>query len=244
MSYNNYKNSPLNEVVFEVKLETVLPNVMDGLREICQNLEVEYPNQKKKYTGEFSFNFGENEVPSHSSEAKHSLDGFFLYSQDEKRVLHLMQDGFAISILRPYTGWDDAFASFMQYWKKYSDRITPKYINRMAVRSINVIPNVASREISEYISLDQGSEIGCLLGFFDKRIFSVDDEAQFQAVITKTVNETIKNQVDIILDIDVSNVIPREYGSVDIQSIFESIRSYKNKIFESIITEKSRSYFN
>ena len=58
MSYNNYKNSPLNEVVFEVKLETVLPNVMDGLREICQNLEVEYPNQKKKYTGEFSFNFG------------------------------------------------------------------------------------------------------------------------------------------------------------------------------------------
>jgi len=242
--YKNYKNPPLNEVVFEIQLEAIVPDVIDSLSEICQELEMEYPNQKKKYTGEFSFNLEGNEKSFAASKARHSLEGFLLYSQDEKRVLHLMQDAFAISILRPYTGWDDAFAFFMKYWKKYSDKITPKYINRIAIRSINVISNVASREISEYISLDQDAEIGCLLGFFDKRIFSVDQQAQFQAVITKTANDIDGNQANIMVDIDVSSITKREYRSVDIQSVFESIRMHKNKIFESIITEKSRRQFN
>jgi uncharacterized protein (TIGR04255 family) len=247
MNHKNYKNSPLNEVVFEIKLETASSDVIENLSEICKSLETDYPICKKKYLSEFSLNF-ENEIPLPSTETKQSLEGFFLSSKDEKSVLHLMRDGFAVSVLRPYTGWYHAFPSFLKYWNIYLNKITPRYINRIAVRSINVIPNVSSRDIQSYLSIGETDNLtgSRLLGFFDKRIFSLDNEAQFQAVITKTSNERNgdENLSDIILDIDVSNIVQREYDSASIESIFASIRSHKNQVFESIITDKSRSLFN
>ena len=67
MNHKNYKNSPLNEVVFEIKLETASSDVIESLSEICKSLETDYPICKKKYLSEFSLNF-ENEISLSSTE--------------------------------------------------------------------------------------------------------------------------------------------------------------------------------
>src|SRR5258706_9450448 len=109
-----YKNAPISEAVFDIKIRfTAEPN-LDRFKAIPETLRKQYPIEKKRmgFQGIIEFKAdGPNSGPQSSSNSK--IVGYIFSNAEGNRLFQFRLDGFSFNMLKPYSDWssfcDEAF---------------------------------------------------------------------------------------------------------------------------------------
>ena len=163
-------------------------------------------------------------------------------------VAQFRVNGFTFSKIEPYTTWEQVFGEAFRLWTIYVDIVKPKQLTRIAVRYINRMRAVESRNINEFLVAPPmlPPPIPPLIREFLTRVHIVDDKRSSAAVIVQALEPQIDpNVMSFLLDIDAYHedkaaLVPTDH---DLPSLFEQLRELKNEIFYASITEKAAEMY-
>jgi len=238
-----YNNAPIQEAVFEVKIDPALKINTKGIEALHLKISDRYPEKRIQRTFETSL----KPKDGTSETIDKGVVGYQFWSKDQKQVCRYGLDGFSFSRLKPYTDWKSSFPEAMRLWKIYREEFEPEHIKRVALRFINVIeiPEVEF-ELNDYFlntpqppeKLPQDVE-----GFLSR--MTVRFEKGLYAIIALASKPVISiGSAQILFDIDVHENLP--FSAKDDKILtkkFKKLRDTKNNIFEESLTAKTKELF-
>jgi uncharacterized protein (TIGR04255 family) len=175
------------------------------------------------------------------------LQGYFYKSEDEKNIAQFRIDGFTFNRLKPYTSWNELFPLAMDLWRDYCSIANPEVVARLALRYINHIPlPPGTIELDEYLRAGPviPPELPQHLGGFVGRLTIHDPQKDIAANISQALEgDESTGNLTLLLDIDAFR--QHEYSPEDpeIEATFQGLRSFKNRIFFSFLTDKALGQF-
>ncbi|MBK7764124.1 MAG: TIGR04255 family protein [Bacteroidetes bacterium] len=240
----NYTNNPIREAVFDIRVEPLAVTQIEELNAFKELIIGEFPNQKTqhRFTGLFEFQ-PDKEV---ASKGTSDVLGHIYSSDDASRQIQVGFEGLTLNILKPYNSWEEHFTFFMKLWSHYKDLFAPSTANRIAARFINRIElPITLTSFQDYITIMPPIP-SCLPQIYSTFFMQIQvpcDENGQNAVISEAIEPIQDSKIPFILDIDVSQ--NTNIGSTidEITSNFNEIRTTKDKIFESCITQKTKDLF-
>jgi len=239
-----YKNAPIQEAVFDIRVNKVSNLDIEYYASLTESVLSEYPQTKRKLQVSGKYRFEKSDFITEHGTPK-EMGVIFTNEKGNKKV-QFRKDGFTFNQLRPYTNWDKFSKEAFKYWNIYKNELQPDSINRIALRYINKIdlpliddlifddyflniPQLPSTFVQGYQSLFQRIKAQCSIGDFTANVTSKFDKPE-------------DNCLPFILDIDVFGL--RNFSiEENLNEDFLKIRDNKNKIFESLITDKTRELF-
>ncbi len=163
-------------------------------------------------------------------------------------VAQFRVDGFTFSKIETYTTWEEVFGEAFRLWEIYLERAKPKQLSRIAVRYINRIKVIESRNINDFLVAPPmlPPPIPPVMRDFLTRVHIADYEHNSAAVIVQALEPQLEpNVMSLLLDIDAYH----EDGAVlapadpNLRFLFERLRHLKNEIFYASITEKTAEMY-
>ena len=173
--------------------------------------------------------------------SRNELFGWRFESDDSNKVVQLRRDGIGFSIIRGYSDWDQIKSLTQHFWNVFLERAGAPVVNRLATRYINVVEvPIADLRFDNYLTaaprvpdnLPQG------LRQFLQRV-EVPFGTDVIAIIIQTFEVPTGDRLPIILDIDVQMTKETRGDSPDIWTALDSLRTIKNDIFFSSVTERA-----
>lgn len=238
-----YPNAPITEALIDLRVKMPKGTTVEDLEKIHAAEKSAYPAKKQRRLVSGQMQIGE--AVSASADVKDL--GFVFTSKDKKQVFQARLDGFTMSRLAPYESWSVFCEEARRLWNQYCTVVKPEKIVRLAVRYINRLDlPLPVSELSDYLrtvpeisrDLPQG-----LAGYFLNLQIPMEDMKS-----TLLINETIiepaePNVVSIVLDIDLYQDCEVPQDEDGIWEAFERLRTRKNQVFESSITDRTRELF-
>lgn len=241
-----YQNAPIQEAVLDIKVTGVKnPDVTSYIEFGRSNLK-DYPIQETRvrHGGSFKFTTTVSEVKSSSS------INSIIFSPDKgsNKKIQFRKDGYSFNMLKPYSNWEEFSMLALKYWEQYKEIAQPSHIERIGVRYINRIELPLDDEFDFDHYFNNAPKIPSILEQKYKRFFLQMEipcnDAGIYAIITQTFHQPHEqDKLNFIFDIDVFNNIDKP-NTYLVQKDFNELRDFKNKIFEDIITNKTRGLFN
>lgn len=234
MKHNiTFKNPPITEAVLDIRVN--LPKEFDvhQLEKFQNGIEKEFPIKKVNTQWETSLS---------------DPNGYVFTSSDNKKIVQARMDGFTFSKLKPYDNWDAFSKEAKKLWEKYIKTAKPIGISRVALRYINLIelPHPAG-DFKEYFLTGPEIVSGLPQGLaeFFMRLVIPDIKTQNTAIIIETVDASklTESIFPLIFDIDVFRLVNITPEDSNLWKVFESLREYKNQIFMSSFTKKTKELF-
>jgi uncharacterized protein (TIGR04255 family) len=241
--YEVFRNAPITEAVLEVVVLPSKETKLDSLMSFHGPIKDRFPKveQGKEVRGGFKVGVGS------SSFVEEKPIGFIFRSHQENKVIQARLNGFAFSKLKPYDNWESFRSEAKDLWIAYSDIAKPQKILRISMRYINRIEiPVPLRDFAEYILtyLQIAPSLPQAISQFFIRFEVPNPEIPAVAVIIQTIeNVTDKNRLPLIFDIDVLRENEYPVDSLEVWTDFEKLHDFKNEIFFSSITEKTKELF-
>jgi uncharacterized protein (TIGR04255 family) len=239
-----YPKDPINEAVIQISTST--QTSPESLKKIANYFKDEYPHQEP--LTELDFMIDATGGPSH---IRHAISGYRLTSITNPDVLVVQPGGIVAARLSPYAGWEQLLAATKKVWSYWHRVAGASPISRLGVRYINRIDvplaNNTNIELSEYLNFfPQVPKFvpKQLNGYVVQATFPTEKE-NWTATLTSTVltPPPLLNTLSIILDIDLFRIEQVPQREESLWECIESVRSLKNSIFESCITDKTRKCF-
>lgn len=236
-----YPKSPIREAVFDIRIDSLNISSPDDLKAFKEFVVKEFPTEKELYKGNIILQ--ESESKEIEAKGTREVAGYVYLSDDQTRQIQVRTDGFTLNVLKPYDTWEKHFETFINYWINYRDLFNPNVV-RIATRFINKIEiPIDFDSFQDYVT-NIPPIPGCLpqviMNFFLQVQVPCFDERK-NVVITETVEPVENDFLPFILDIDVFQTVELDNSIDTIVNNFNEIREIKNKIFESCITDKTRS---
>lgn len=246
--YNQYKQPPLEEVIFEARVETnnQLSDI-NSLEIFAKNFEELYPEKRTIYTftAEGKPIDGSNEIEFNATNA---IQGYQCWSEDKKKVISITKNSFSFANLKPYIGWNDISLTFLKEFKKYIEYFNPSYLKRLAVRNVNKITLEKDRleELINTTSKTRLKQEYKLNGFLNQNLFICNRYKDINIRVVETIQDDNNNSLtNFVLDIDVFSTKTRKIDeNMQSEESFRQIRDVKNQIFESFLTHEIRETFS
>jgi uncharacterized protein (TIGR04255 family) len=241
--YEVFKNAPITEAVLEVVVLPLEGTKPESLIRFHEPIKERFPKieQGKEFRGGFKIGVGS------ASFVEEKPIGFLLRSHQENKVIQARVNGFAFSKLKPYENWESFRSEAKDLWRSYAEIATPQKILRISVRYINRIEiPLPLRDFEEYIltHLQIAPNMPQAISQFFIRFEIPNPEIPATAVIIQTLeNVTDKNRLPLIFDIDVLRENEYPVDSPEVWLDFEKLHDFKNGIFFSSITEKTKELF-
>jgi uncharacterized protein (TIGR04255 family) len=240
-----YKNAPIQEAVFDIqidKLENTSLSELEGLHSLVLD---KFPKKKKRLN--FSGSVALEGEEFKSQEVKTHPQGFMLLTEDEKKLVQFRLDGFSFNVLRPYNSWVEHFKEAMVLWQLFDSKMKPHSITRISTRFINRIelPDPVEN-MRDYFTLGPPvlEHVPQTCSSFLLQIEIPYVENGCTVILTQTtVPEESKNFIPLILDIDVVKPISSKLSLEELGKNFQVLRTIKNQVFESCITDRTRKLF-
>ena len=239
------KKAPIREAVVEVRI----PKLQDGdalgsLEEMARNLPG-YPSIQAgfEFQGQFRFD------PAGDVEADHETrpTGFRAISADEKQIVQIRLNGVSISRLEPYVSWEQLQTEASAVWSAYKARFEPDHVDRFGLRYINNLrlPYPIS-DLNEFLVglPDAPPEWPQAVSSFLYRQTLHDLETGCAATVMHALADDVdETRIGVIFDID--TYIEGAFGTEEDQvwGTFAELRTLKNNIFFSGITEHALTLF-
>lgn len=238
--------SPLQEALIDIRVLASDGVTGNQFAQMHEHLANEYPTLETQVAIEGELHLQPDATVGHS--ASSSILGVLMRSVDGAQVAQFRMDGFSFSRLAPYTTWEEVFPEAMRLWAMYLSSAMPEAITRVAVRYINDIHFPVPLELDDVLTAPPtappalGPDIVSFLG----RITLNDREAETFVTIAQTLGRaTREGEASVILDIDafrnLDRLPPEDVG--ELHSIFNQLRSLKNKAFFESITEAAAGRF-
>jgi uncharacterized protein (TIGR04255 family) len=241
-----FPNAPIVEAVLDIQFVPDKPVEMDNLAKIQSLLGEGYRTRRLQttWTGHVEFKPGDPSKTKTSSEPV----GYTFFSDDGKNAVMARRTGFAFSRLQPYTDWKQFETSARAAWKVYRSIVTPKSVNRVALRYINRLElPLPLPDLKEYLltvpEIAPGLPQGMAHFFF--RVLIVDQATGALAAITETVDMSgaTETQIPVILDIDAYREGQFSTSTEKFWPMFDELHDFKNRIFFKTLTEKAKAAY-
>lgn len=237
-----YRNAPIQEAVFDIGVNGVRHPDIKLFEEIGRSNFLEFPRIERRITNSYEVDQKSQEVRSSSG-----VKGLIFSSVTGNKKIQIRKDGFTFNMLRPYSNWEDFSKEALSYWDIYNSKIAPMGIKRVALRYVNsiIIPVIDKIAFEEYFTIIP--KVPPILpqkinGFFSQVQSPCDEEGKIFATITQTFRRPKASEIHFILDIDVAKIILND-SDLSLLEDLKKMRRYKNEIFESTITDKTRELF-
>lgn len=245
MEFEKFANPPIREAIFTIDYKNPVGlNVLQAfsdLRSISETYRIRKNNSVTHHRIQTKNNKGELET---NFNIQNLQDGFILQpSENPEKVIQAKKEQFAFHKIQGYTNWEtllNEFESIVSELVKSS--IEPISVKEISVRYINHIPYESTWNLREYFNLlppviegipddiktffmQLGTNRNDLNGIITEAIIKVGMELKF------VIDLKVSKQVDIVLD------------NAALWSVFNEIREFKNQLFFSIITDKTKNLF-
>ncbi len=206
----------------------------------------QYPETKPVRTAGFEFGFADGQ-PKIKLPQDLGIYAYRFESVDGKNIAVFKRDGFSFSRLKPYTDWQSVSSEARRLWETYARMAELNNITRIAVRYINhlEIPLPIS-DFRDYLTAPPPvpKKAPQAVSSFLTRVGVHDTKRQLDANITQAMERSSKpNFIVIILDIDAYKLGEFETTTEGIWNILDELRTLKNEIFFSSISERTAELF-
>jgi uncharacterized protein (TIGR04255 family) len=240
-----YKNAPIQEAVFDIRVDQVANSDINFIESFGKEHFPEYSLQQKRVMMGGTFKIAKDLPPEMNS--SQSVLGTIFSQPDGNKKIQFRKDGYTYNMLKPYTNWEEFSDLSLKYWEDYRSNIKPNKITRIALRYINRIevPLVEDFDFDNYFN-NIPKIPSTLEQKFNRLFIQMQvpcDNTGINANITQTFDNPVENKLPFIIDIDVYKEITIQ-SSEELRGHFNELRNYKNEIFESLITDKTRELFN
>lgn len=240
-----YNNPPIVEAVFDIRVSNTQIHDVREIESLKNTLLSEFPisNKRVNFQGKIELNVKEDKI---SSSGASNISGYIFSNKENNRKIQFRTDGYTCNLLNPYSNWSEFSRLGHKYWKVYKDYAKPDVITRIALRYINKIElpleNLNFEDFLKSVPIIPTS----MPQTFDNYFLQMNilcDHKDVKARISQTFENSESNYLPFIIDIDVIHhlIIP---SADSLEQEFNKLREIKNKIFEDLITDKTRELFN
>jgi uncharacterized protein (TIGR04255 family) len=238
------KNAPITEAIIDMRVKLAEAFTAEMLRSVRSALEPLFPEVEEQRRVESMMEIMEGRV-SHST-SDHGIRGLILRSKDRNEVVQIRDTGFAFSKLRPYTNWQEVFASAQVCWRKYASAVPVEMVQRVAVRYLNQFVVPRSRQLTEYLVAPPAVPHGLTLDAMTSaltRLALHDDRSQIDAILIQ-VTERVDSGTNVMIDVDSFRAGLFDPSDSRYWDVFEELRNMKNRIFFGSIHELAAQEFD
>ena len=237
-----YKNAPLLEAIIDFRVR-INP---EQAQEISERLLAVFggvftKSEPKRQFG-IEWQIAGNVVPTPMPER---TVGYRFDNEPADYCLQVTADGFTLSSLPPYPGWEHFSDQARKLWGLYVSATNADTVTRIAVRYIGQITFPQEDPIEDYLRIYPatpsdlpGSGIAIAVTQFQVP----QPDINSHLVINQTGVEEYDNHiVSVSLDFDLFRNV--EWSTNDTEQLWtflEVLRNRKNDVFESVITDRTR----
>jgi len=239
-----YKNPPIQEAVCEFRFDLEHNPEQIQIEKIFNKIKGRFPVAKKGNFHEVSVKIDIKENKKDLIDNAREFDRFF--SVDERSLVQIDGNKLSIHRLKPYTSWQEFFSAIELVFNTYLGVTKIKSIQRIGLRYINAIEMGSSFEIEKYFNLRPNivAELPQNISDFNAGVVFVMENG-IDGVKAQLSNQWLShNKQRVVLDLDYF------LGKPDVVKIEEVLNWLKvahqalENIFETVITEKTKSLFN
>lgn len=234
-----YNRAPIVEAILDIQVDLPGDFSLNSLLKCQKNVKKDYPDRREAQNVMGEISVGQKLSASASTEPT----GFIFVSPDKKQLFQAKRTGFTFNRLAPYPGWDAFFAEGKKLWEEYRRVAHPRGYKRIALRYIDrfdfPFPTV---KLETYFRTypEVSRDLPQLMRGFFFRFHLPIDEISSVATITQTMAEPSNpDHSSVILDIDLFRTETLPAGN-ELVALFETLRVWKNKVFEACITDDAR----
>jgi uncharacterized protein (TIGR04255 family) len=236
-------NAPVQEGLIDFRTSFDAPPDKRVFEAIAGDLKDRYPETHDIHRFEALFDLKEGKAAGNSSS---QYAGLRFTSADKSFVFQAQVDGFTVSRLRPYSSWEDLLGEAQSLWGVFQRHARPLNVNRVATRYINRFEiNAPTLNLDEYFAtaprvpadLPQG-----LSGYL-VRLQIPDNASQSTILLTQAMEEATGTNAAFVVDIDIFKVAVFDVMSDEVWHLLGQFRDLKNRVFFSIMTEKTLELF-
>ncbi|PSO43051.1 hypothetical protein BRC19_03310 [Candidatus Saccharibacteria bacterium QS_5_54_17] len=245
MADENLLDPPIKEALIDIR--TSQEDVHEYVETFHEKIIDNFP--EKQIKRELSVSLSKkSEEEKHDLSQEEAVKGYAFKSLDGSEFVQVDNDGFTFSFVGDYEGWSKFINLFKPLWEDYVDTMQPDSISRIGVRFINKIDIPRSKTLDDYIvtlprTKDDKSFV--LREMFMRLVFPDKNNENNIGILTEAINpkEVTEKSIPFIMDVD---VFCEEIFSIDydaMSSKLEELRTYKNQIFFSSITDEAIGKF-
>ena len=242
MTEQKYSSPPILEAVIEFRWEKEVET--DLLHVASKKLVKLYPHVEN----EISSSFTVEDMAVRKKEIKTTAKKFTSETGLENVILR--PSALTVIKMAPYDGWESFVAKAKKIFIDVKKATKIKKLSRCSVRFINRIdiPTEESGmiDIDDYLTISVSvpkDDFPALLQYKTEFNIVLDDGAS-ATVKTGSAPPEVLNNLSIWLDIDVIALHGLPQKEDQIWEKLEALRGHKNKIFETIVTDKTRALFS
>ncbi len=252
MNHENHPipNNPIIEAVVDIECD--LPPKLDlqSMREPAEEaLRNRYPKFRQMLIQEHLFT-KDGDAPA-ELRVNQGPGAMQFLTEDERQLVQFRPNGFSFNRLAPYGSLDDYMSEIESAWNTFLALAQPVMVRKIGVRMINriMLPMDCGRlNFGDFLTVtprlpDTGSPLG-FLGFLDQQM-ALDSDTGNRANIIKTTELPQGDKLPLILDIDTfypCETPPAEWAKI--RDRLDSLRSLKNRIFRSTLTQQCLNLFS
>lgn len=240
-----FPNAPITEALLDIR--AVLPQEVDlkKLLAFHDSIKEIFPEKQERVSFEAGFQISPEGATVFPTSKK--PDGYFFRSSNENKIVQVRLDGFTFNKLKPYGKWEVFRDEARELWKLYCQTTNPVKITRLGLRYINRIEiPLPISDFKEYIltTPEIAPNLPQALEHFFIQLVIPNPDIPAKAIITQTMQPPVNNQIlPLILDIDVFHEAEYPVDKLEIWDVFEKLCIFKNEIFFSSITDKTKELF-
>lgn len=233
-----YSVPPIIECVVEFRFSS--PTTFDAIKKRETKLKRHYPDVTSS-----NFSVTAN-ITDKGVSGTHDLVGLKFATFDQLQVMSVNVDLLTVAQLAPYPGWDVFRERVKRDLALYFDQFGRRQISRIGVRYINRIDvDASTAHVEQYLNVYPTLPLRETLGvsFALQSTHRLSDQRYFVTLQSATVESPVPKMLSFLLDIDLFRTDDLPSRDEQIFELLEEMRTLKNSIFESSITDAARKLF-
>ena len=243
-----YVHPPITEAVIGISFAEPLSET--DLLSIKEKLSANYPLHQPVENLHLSFQIGAGKGNKKTANAEVASDIAHRFgTPDMSELVVLGRGSVVVSQMAPYPGWDQFYARFVRDWKMVRRALGFRLISRIGMRYINRIDIPAKGPVvnhESYLNLYPRvtEKYGPLNAYAIQAEVFMEDMNCKLILNSAAVPSPLLHTASFLIDQDISresNVPQKDEG---IFALIAEIRTRKNEVFESSVTDEARRLFN
>jgi uncharacterized protein (TIGR04255 family) len=234
-----YNNSPLIEVLFELKPELSNELSFVTLAEIYNKLKNDFPEKEDAKQEQIKIIYSNKGI----EHIKNSHDILRLLKTDRSALVQVSKDFVTVHKLKPYKSWKDFSPIINNVFSNYKEIVSHTRFKQLGLRYINKISFKEPKiELDDYFNfyIHSPDSLPMISSFSANSDFTYENGDLITVKLTSLQPENDGFVGSILLDIKYTIF---EASSDEFSSLLEKAHNEIVKTFESSITDKTRELF-
>lgn len=236
-----YEKPPIIEAVVEFRFSPELSET--ELRRLSKAFSNSYPEVDEQLDYTIKYDIATEAVD------KDQKKNLIRSTSDQSRGLLIKRDGISCSVRAPYSGYDLFREDIVQCWKTVHSTLGFRKLERVGMRYINRVDLLMVNNLVDYerylnLRINLPEEFPPISSYQMGFTFNVPEILSESRISSSVQHGVVLNHASFFLDIDIGRTFDLPQREDKIFDIVDTMRTEKNRLFETFITDEARELFN